>query len=405
MEDEPEAFLGFTEEPPPREGFGPATAYAGMLHVAAPSLPSTGSVEVRMRTAPRFPLHASITAVALTLAACGSSRAPGDMNPLAHDAAQTVDGGKTGPTPTTAPGTPTSLPVTTDASAEAGAVDATSPPASDSGVATDAGTGTDAAQADATASDATTDVANDAGPAAPADGSVVSNDPFDPASCPGTPLTQAQAVELFQSGASEAIVGTYTIQMRQRSCTALTGCGAWGGTTTTIAGSLGDLGLDRALTGQVQLSVQDTTIQLGLQDSTEELPYFMGTQCSAVDGSTQTCGDYAYDYGDQWGGSGGLYPTLMPLTDQNGNNVDFTGVLTATCLRLAYAALDSNNNDVQEFVVLAPIAPGAPPPPNACPGGGTQMACGSAAAGQTTCCQAGLTTCPSSGCDCWGACD
>ena len=68
-------------------------------------------------------------------------------------------------------------------------------------------------------------------------------------------------------------------------------------------------------------------------------------------------------------------------------------------------ALDSNGNDVQEYAVLAPVSAGAPPPVNPCPGGGTQMACGSQASQGTTCCGAGLTTCPSSGCDCWAACN
>jgi hypothetical protein len=92
------------------------------------------------------------------------------------------------------------------------------------------------------------------------------------------------------------------------------------------------------------------------------------------------------------------------LTDQASANVLLAGVLTAQCLRLEYDAVDANKNVVQQFVVLAPVSPWPPLPPDPCPGGGTQMACGSAAAGQVTCCQNGLTTCPQSGCDCWGAC-
>ena len=230
----------------------------------------------------------------------------------------------------------------------------------------------------------------------------VTSDPFNPQSCPGQPLTEAQAVPFFQQGATQAVIGSYTIQMRQRSCNAVTGCGAWGATTTAIGVALG--GGTRALSGTILLNVQGTSVVLALQDSTEEKPYSMGATCSAVDGTPETCSGYSYDMGDQWGGSGGLFPTMAALTDVNSKNVLVSGVLTSQCLRLAYSALDQTGNEVQQFVLLAPVAPGAPLPPDPCPGGGTQMACGSQAAGQTTCCQNGLTTCPQSGCDCWGAC-
>jgi hypothetical protein len=108
--------------------------------------------------------------------------------------------------------------------------------------------------------------------------------------------------------------------------------------------------------------------------------------------------------GDQWGGSGGYFPTMAALTDVESADVQLSRVLTSQCLRLAWAATDASGDDVQEFALLAPVSPGPPLPPNPCPGGGTQMACGSQAAGQTTCCQNGLTTCPQSGCDCWAAC-
>ena len=348
-------------------------------------------------------LRASCLVLAFTLAACGGSSGSsgGHAAPTAAASSGTGDAGNE-----------------PDASAEVSAAtdaggDTSTGAQGDSGTTTGDDAAADDAAADGTpdagaGSDAGTDgeagTGGDTGAALPSDGGIVSSDPFDPASCPGTPLTVAQAAQLFQSGASQAIVGSYAIEMRQRSCTALTGCGAWGTPTMTIAATLGD-GIDRGLSGQIQLTVQGTSILLALQDSTEELPSFMGTQCSAIDGSTETCGAYEYNLGDQWGGSGGDFPTLEPLIDQNGANVMLSGVLTGQCLRLSYAALDSNGNDVQEYAVLAPVSAGAPPPVNPCPGGGTQMACGSQASQGTTCCGAGLTTCPSSGCDCWAACN
>ena len=281
-----------------------------------------------------------------------------------------------------------------DAGPSTPAGDAGTPPTSVGADAGDAGDGGGTAGGDAAASDASaqhggTDAAG-------------TTAPFDPASCPGPSLTQAQAAQFFQPGATQAVIGSYTLSMRQRSCNGVTGCGAWSTPTTAVGVALG--GGTQPLSGTILLNVQGSSVVLDLQDSTEEKPYSMGASCSAVDGSPQSCGAYEYDMGDQWGGSGGYFPTMAGLTDVDSNDVLLSGVLTAQCLRLAYAARDASGNDVQQFVLLAPVSPGPPLPPDPCPGGGSPMACGSQAAGQTTCCQKGLTTCPQSGCDCWAAC-
>lgn len=266
----------------------------------------------------------------------------------------------------------------------------------------DAGASGGAAGAGGASADAGTGGASGAGATDGGGDASGTTDPFDPASCPGPALTAAQAARFFQPGAVQAVIGSYTIEMRQRSCNTVTGCGSWGAPTTEIGSVLG--GGTRPLSGTILLNVQGSDILLALQDATEEKPYSMGASCSAVNGTPETCGAYEYDLGDQWGGSGGLFPTMVSLIDVADANVLFSGVLTKTCLRLAYSAVDSAGNDVQQFVLLAPVSAGAPLPPDPCPGGGTQMACGSQAPGQTTCCQNGLTTCPQSGCDCWGAC-
>jgi hypothetical protein len=265
--------------------------------------------------------------------------------------------------------------------------------------ATDAGGGSSAggSTADAGGGTAGASGAHDAGSDAPA-----TTDPFDPASCPGQPLTETQAAQFFQAGATQAVIGSYTIEMRKRDCNPVTGCDAWGSPTTATGAALG--GGEQEMSGTILLNVQGSSVVLALQDATEEKPYSMGATCSAVDGTSEACGAYEYDMGDQWGGSGGLFPTMAALIDVNDANVTLSGVLTKSCLRLAYAAVDSSGNQIQQFVLFAPVSAGAPLPPDPCPGGGTQMACGSQAPGQTTCCQNGLITCPQSGCDCWGAC-
>jgi hypothetical protein len=230
------------------------------------------------------------------------------------------------------------------------------------------------------------------------------SDPFDPQSCTGQAITQSQAAQLFPAGATESIVGSYTMVMRQRSCNAVTGCGSWGAPTTSLGTVLG--GGTAPLSGKVVLDVQSTNIALTLADSTGYAPYNFGSTCSNIGGTTESCPTYSYNIGDQWGGSGGMYPTEGLLSDANGKDVALTGLLTAKCMRLASSITDNQGNVVQEFVVLSSISKGTAPPPSACPGGGTSMACGSqAAAGMTTCCGHGLTTCPQSGCDCWAECN
>ncbi len=72
--------------------------------------------------------------------------------------------------------------------------------------------------------------ASDAG--APVDSGVdagpAPSDPFDPASCTGTPMTHADAVALLGGGqTSRQIAPTTALLARTRSCNAVTGCSAW----------------------------------------------------------------------------------------------------------------------------------------------------------------------------------
>lgn len=58
-----------------------------------------------------------------------------------------------------------------------------------------------------------------------------STDPFEPGSCSGAPLTEAQAAALLRSNGAGTTVMTLgtpeALQFRQRSCNVVTGCGPW----------------------------------------------------------------------------------------------------------------------------------------------------------------------------------
>jgi len=228
-----------------------------------------------------------------------------------------------------------------------------------------------------------------------------SADPFDPASCGGPSMTRAEAVALLAPGTSDAIVGRYVIQKRSRTCSPVTGCGAWGASTTMLGSSLGSRSLNMEMRGDLHLKVVGSNVQLELgqggRGSTS------GSTCSSV-GAAQACSAYAYIAGYQWGGSGGMYPTQSVIIKADNARLTLGGVLTSTCVRLADTARSADKEE--EYVLLAKLTSGTTPPTPACPDNKHLMQCGSrASSGQTTCCQMGLTTCPQSGCDCWGACN
>lgn len=227
----------------------------------------------------------------------------------------------------------------------------------------------------------------------------VAADPFDPASCIGAPMTRDQAIALFAPGATDIVVGSYVIQKRSRPCNAVTGCGAWGATTTRLGSSIGSLSPDLEMKGSLHLKVVGDDIQLQLIDVTHG---DAGSACSSV-GGPQTCSAYEYVMGYQWGGSGGEFPTWSTVVKADSKGVALGGVLTASCVRLTDRARSPQAEE--EYVLYATLAPPSTPSVAACPEDERIMRCGARAPGQTTCCRRGLTTCPQTGCDCWAKCD
>ena len=207
-----------------------------------------------------------------------------------------------------------------------------------------------------------------------------STDPFDPASCQGAPMTQADAVSHFNAGSSYTGLGTFTgPQSRSRTCNQLTGCGAWS------AGSPGNA-------GDVVLETQsNNTIEVAVD----------------VQGSTIYC------YGV---GSG-------PISSCGSS---YAGVLTNHCLRLAKTTEGptdggGNHTETEAVVLLANIAHGCTRATcaaqhaacgNVTDDCGGTLSCGSCGSGEVcsnnqcvaACsCTGGRVCCPGST-GCWDAC-
>ena len=98
----------------------------------------------------------------------------------------------------------------------------------------DAAAAADAHADAAAAPDASGMIAADASADAPIDAPQLVTDPFDPASCAGPPITQAQLVAKFAMGASTTTLGNYTFAVERRACNQQTGCTAWSTVTAKV---------------------------------------------------------------------------------------------------------------------------------------------------------------------------
>src|SRR4051812_8192129 len=74
--------------------------------------------------------------------------------------------------------------------------------------------------------------------------------PFDPASCQGAAISDADALARFAPGAGAAQAGRFSMVMRERTCTNRTGCTAWRRVSRTkVWEGPTDLPVDLPMTG------------------------------------------------------------------------------------------------------------------------------------------------------------
>ncbi len=162
------------------------------------------------------------------------------------------------------------------------------------------------------------------------------SDPFDPASCQGAPMTQAQAAALFAPGATTAPFGRFRIYRHYRTCTQATGCSSWS------AG--GPSGTWNDLEGKSELYVQGSSIGLRLlSDNVDQgclAPKWgdrVYTTCGTVNGSSIACNSFiSSSLWQSWQGQENCFTYNLDL--EASSDVRFTGTLTSSCMRLSAKA-------------------------------------------------------------------
>jgi hypothetical protein len=136
-------------------------------------------------------------------------------------------------------------------------------------------------------------------------------DAFDPASCPGPSMTRDEAARRFSAGGTKAMLGPFQIYVRTRTCTNVTGCGAWSPAHFNSAPESGNLGL----------FIQGSQLFVDLMP--EGVPSG-NASCSALGGSPSgvTCNYTMMQNG-----------IVTPVTIDGGNQFKPTGVVGSHCAR------------------------------------------------------------------------
>lgn len=172
-----------------------------------------------------------------------------------------------------------------------------------------------------------------------------SDDPFDPNACAGAALSQTAAHARWQT---DAILGSYQIAVRRRSCPDSTSCGDWS------AVDLGTISWRTKADGQLKLAKYGDTIKLqmvhGLCNDYGAYihpiaKYVDGSVCSGV-GHDVYCSTYAYP-GD-CGPSGYSDPYELP----NGNSFAMAGTLTENCAQLRDSSSTLYGNEYEVAILV-----------------------------------------------------
>lgn len=151
------------------------------------------------------------------------------------------------------------------------------------------------------------------------------DDPFDPASCTGSPMTNEQALAHFSPGAMHARLGTFDILQRSRTCNAATGCTKW--SAPSPAQGPTSFGSTLRVGGTAFLDNHITHIRLSLTGLTD---------CD-IGGGQSSCKAYRFEYATP------SYPVTFRLQHADGNDVHFSGIVTNSCIRLTDQSESDNN--------------------------------------------------------------
>ena len=148
------------------------------------------------------------------------------------------------------------------------------------------------------------------------DGAASSDDPFDPDSCAGAPLSFDEALALFQPGASEASLGATTVEGRVRDCTPA-GCGPWKRWGETFGGPDAELKLRFASEDKMRVVLQT-------QSSCSFNRHIDSLVCDSVGSPSLSCGTFVYNS-----------PDCYTREPDFGSHPQWVGQVSHDCVRLS----------------------------------------------------------------------
>jgi len=148
-------------------------------------------------------------------------------------------------------------------------------------------------------------------------GDGASDDPFDPDSCAGAPLSFDEALALFQPGESEASLGAAKVEGRFRACTPA-GCGPWKRWgSETFGGPGAELKLRFS-------SEHEMSVVLQTQDSCSFDRRLDSLVCDSVGSPSLSCGAFVYHS-----------PDCYTREPDFGSHPHWVGQVSHDCVRLS----------------------------------------------------------------------
>jgi len=194
-------------------------------------------------------------------------------------------------------------------------------------------------------------------------------DPFEAASCTGSPAVLTDFVKYFEPGSAQATAGKAEILVRERSWNKFTGVGPWRDAvvpeqpfvkihTYNVGGSDHSDTVRGIVPERTVLTLNNETLRLQIVNYS--FPYFdgvnhLGLTCElSVDNAPRCDSQYRYPSivrtreGSEFTE---VTPAALRPPYRAGEPLAFTGVVTAACLRFAAGFVDEEGGVEREFVI------------------------------------------------------
>lgn len=169
------------------------------------------------------------------------------------------------------------------------------------------------------------------------------NDPFNPMSCTGAPMTKTEAVRYFDPGSSTSRpFGRSAFYQRVRNCNVITQCGPWQSTAPALWAAIASFGVQRF---EIPRPLQEGGLRLYTLNSGDillQIPFNasdLSANCTSIGMPTISCSTFRTNI------EGYTRDLYYPNPNGGGYDTRFTlsGVLTNRCLRLSSNYMTSKN--------------------------------------------------------------